>query len=220
MGKYIVKTDRLSQRVFVLVIGLFIMGLGVALSVRSMLGTTPISSIPTVVNSLIPVISIGTYTAFLNILMVGLQYLILRGRFGWYQLMQIPLVLIFGVFIDFHLSYTEFLITDNYLGQMGLTLLSCLTLGTGVFLQVRSGISYLPVEGLVVAIKKVYGGHFSSLKVAVDGSIALIAIIIGVLGHGKVVAVREGTLLSVFLVGSIVGAINHLFPEPQLKQAS
>ena len=183
------------------------MGFGVALSIRSLLGATPISSIPTVANTIWSGLSIGTYTIVLNCFMVLAQYFILKGQFGWYQLMQIPLVLLFGFFIDFHLYLTAALVPTSYIAQLATALLSCVVLAIGVYFQVRSGVSYLPVEGLVVAIKRVYGGHFGRLKVIVDGSMALTAIIIGLLFLGEVVAVREGTVLSALLVGTITGAI-------------
>lgn len=64
----------------VLVVGLFIMSFGVALSVISDLGTTPISCIPNVLKYALP-LSLGTITIIFNFILIVIQYIILRGDF-------------------------------------------------------------------------------------------------------------------------------------------
>ena len=63
----------------ILIIGLFIMSFGVALSVRSNLGTTPISCIPYVLSFKFP-LSLGTITILFNTLLIIIQILILRSN--------------------------------------------------------------------------------------------------------------------------------------------
>lgn len=71
----------------ILIIGLFIMSFGVALSVRSNLGTTPISCIPYVLSFKFP-LSLGTITILFNTLLIIIQILILRSKFPKIQLLQ------------------------------------------------------------------------------------------------------------------------------------
>ena len=73
-----------------LLVALFIMTLGVALCVRSNLGSSVISSGPLAFTlagqaGLIPPLSLGTYTNILNFLLVGGQIAVLRGRFSRYS---------------------------------------------------------------------------------------------------------------------------------------
>ena len=77
-----------------LAISLFIMTLGVALCVRSSLGSSVISTIPFVMTlagetGKAPAYTIGEYTYIMNFLLVGLQILILRKKFQPVQLFQL-----------------------------------------------------------------------------------------------------------------------------------
>ena len=60
-----------------LLLGLSLMSLGIAFSIRSALGTTPISSLPYALSLLTP-LSVGALMILLNLVFVGLQSVILR----------------------------------------------------------------------------------------------------------------------------------------------
>ena len=72
-----------------LLLSLFVMTLGVAVCVRSQLGSSVISTIPYVMASagefidVIPEWTIGTYTIVMNAIFVVAQILILRRNFEW-----------------------------------------------------------------------------------------------------------------------------------------
>lgn len=77
------------KRCIFLIVGLCIMAVGVVLSIKAALGTSPISSIPCVLN-LITGLTVGTTTIIVNTLIVLLQIVLLRKRFKLIQLLQIP----------------------------------------------------------------------------------------------------------------------------------
>lgn len=90
---------------FLLTISLFIMTFGVALSVRSNLGSSVISTIPFVMSlagavGKAPQLTIGEYTNVMNFILVGLQILILRRRFHAVQLFQLIIGFLFGFLLD------------------------------------------------------------------------------------------------------------------------
>lgn len=72
------------KRCIFLIVGLCIMAVGVVLSIKAAPGTSPISSIPYVLN-LITGLTVGTTTIIVNTLIV-----LLRKRFKLIQLLQIP----------------------------------------------------------------------------------------------------------------------------------
>ena len=86
--KTIIDYKQVLNNYSILIIGLFIMSFGVALSVRSNLGTTPISCIPYVLSFKFP-LSLGTITILFNTLLIIIQILILRSKFPKIQLLQI-----------------------------------------------------------------------------------------------------------------------------------
>ena len=67
------KKENLPVRMLMLLTGIFVIAFGVALSIRSDLGTTPVSSVPYVFNLIFPTISVGEFTVLLNLLFVVLQ---------------------------------------------------------------------------------------------------------------------------------------------------
>ena len=77
-----------------LLASLFVMTVGVAVCVRSMLGSSVISVLPYVFESageqsLVPRYTIGQYTYIMNFILVGGQIAVLRRRFEWGQLFQL-----------------------------------------------------------------------------------------------------------------------------------
>lgn len=91
--------DHPIKRVILLVIGFTLMAFGVAFSIRAGLGTSPISSVP-FVTSQISGLSVGVTTIIMNVVFVLIQIAILRKNFDWFQLLQIPASLFFGLMID------------------------------------------------------------------------------------------------------------------------
>ncbi|MFA6837763.1 MAG: DUF6198 family protein, partial [Dysgonamonadaceae bacterium] len=78
MGK-----EKIRLRILLFITGVYFISLGIALSIRSDLGTTPVSSIPYVFNILFPGISVGAFTIFMNSVLILTQFLILKNKFGF-----------------------------------------------------------------------------------------------------------------------------------------
>ena len=66
--------------------------------ISSQLGTSPISSVPYVI-SLISPLSVGTATILMHCVFILIQIFILRRRYELIQLMQLPVALIFRLYV-------------------------------------------------------------------------------------------------------------------------
>ncbi|MDE5606611.1 MAG: hypothetical protein K2I68_04855, partial [Bacteroidales bacterium] len=87
-----------------LLVSLFIMTVGVAVCVRSTLGSSVISVLPYVFESagqagLAPALTIGQYTYIMNFILVFGQIAVLRRQFEWVQLFQLLIGFLFGTLI-------------------------------------------------------------------------------------------------------------------------
>ena len=89
----------LCKRIVMLCLGLIVMAFGVAFSITAALGTSPISSVPYVTGA-ISGLSVGTTTIIMNAIFVLIQIAILRSRYQWFQLLQLPAAILFGTTID------------------------------------------------------------------------------------------------------------------------
>ncbi len=197
------KQKGLVKRCVLLVAGLFIMALGVVLSVKANLGTSPISAPPYVYSQAFP-LTMGATTIIMNLGIILLQIILLRKRYEWIQLTQIIAVSVFGLFIDLTMPLVAWIHSSNYLIQWLLCLLSCIVLAFGVFLEVKAKVTYLAGEGLALAITKVSRLEFGKAKVSVDCSLVILGVGSSLLLLHRLDGVREGTVAAALLVGTIV----------------
>ena len=186
------------------VAGIVFMSLGVALSVRSNLGTTPISTFPVAVNAWNPRVSVGMATFLMNTLFVIAQFALLRSRFPARRWLQIPAVLFFGWTIDLCLAVLGFVSPETWTMRLAVNLLAIPILAFGVWLCLISDVLLMPGDGLAAAIGEVLHIDFAWTKIGTDTGIVIAAVVFSLATIGHVSGVREGTLLAMLLVGACV----------------
>ncbi len=216
---YLLMKKSLFPKTLLFICGLFFMAIGVDLSVKANLGVSPISSIPYVYSLKFP-LTLGQTTIIMNILLIGLQMLLLRKDYQWIQLIQIPVVLLFGWFIDLTLPMFAWLNPTQYFAQAFYCLLSCAVLAVGVFFEVKAKLTYLPGEGVAMALNQRFGIEFGKAKIAVDSSMVIAAVISSLVFLGHVQGVREGTIVAAILVGYFVRLYNKAFLSLQNRLPS
>ena len=216
--KIIPKKDTVISFVWqhlLLLVSLFIMTLGVAVCVRSMLGSSVISTIPYVFETAgrqdigVPSLTIGQYTYIMNALLVAGQIAVLRKRFEPVQLFQLLVGFVFGSLIDFNMLLTQWLLPDNILTKIVSQVVGCTVLGAGIALEVRCGSVTMPGEGFPVAIGVVSGVPFHKVKIFVDTSMVIVAVILCYIFFGawQWYIVGVGTLFAMIYVGMVVRTV-------------
>lgn len=179
-------------RCFVLIVALFIMSLGIALSAKANLGVSPISCTPYVLSLALP-LTMGTVTILMHLSFVAVQAALLKRQFRPAHLLQIPVVFIFGALTDFSMWLMAPLEPSGYLWSVILCLFSCAVIGFGVFLQVKADAVLLAAEGMSLACSFMF--------------------LPGLAG------IREGTVVAAVLVGMIVRFFNrHVFWPDRLLE--
>lgn len=199
-----------ARRYGLFLAGLFVMALGIALMVKAKLGTSPISSLPYIFSLRFTAISLGSFTILWNLLLILGQVVVLRRKFRWYQLIQIPLTLVFGAFVDLAKELLGFLNPENYLFQAAVLLFGCLVLAFGVSLTVLAGVIMNSGEAFVAAVAEQTGKDFGLVKVFFDSSLVLLSAGLSFAFFGMVTGVREGTVIAALLSGFIIRIFNRL----------
>lgn len=196
---------------FLLLLSLGLMTLGVALCVRSNLGSSVISSLPLVLSlagsvSSIPEWSIGTYTILMNSVFVLCQIAVLRKRFELIQLFQLVVGFVFGWLIDFNMWLTDFLVCDTPVVQAVIQLLGCTVMGIGIAFEIKCGSVTMPGEGISIAVSQVSKIPFPKVKIMIDTTLVILAVSACYLFFGEWVwsAVGIGTLFAMVYVGLVV----------------
>lgn len=189
-----------AARCALLLAGLAVMALGVALSIKAELGTSPISSVP-YVSGLISGLSVGTTTIIVNSLFVLAQILMLRSQYDWYQLLQIPVAIVFGLMIDMFSLFMGDIVLSSYIQQWLFCAAGIIFVALGVSMEVTAELITTAGEGLVLAICQVTSFKFGNVKVAVDVTLVILAAAASLLVLGELAGVREGTAAAAVLVG-------------------
>lgn len=195
------KIELIKRYVF-FTVGLFLASFGVALITKANLGTSPISSIPYVL-SLKYAPTLGQFTIYFSVLLVILQILILRRNFKLVGLLQIPVSIAFGYFIDWSMLILGFLNPQQYAFKVISLIIGCLVLGFGVFMEFAANVVMLPGEAFVSAWSQTFKTDKGITKIVFDTSMTLCAALMALLLFHRLEGVREGTLISALLVGAI-----------------
>ena len=180
------------------------MSFGVALSVISDQGTTPIACIPNVI-SYSSTFTLGVIVIIFNLFLIFLQVLILKSNFEKKQWLQVIVAIIFGYFIDLHLYILSSIIPTNYFWKWLLCIISCFIIGLGVYYEILSNAIILPGEGVSLAINKVTKFEFGKIKTAFDTTNVIIGGTLSLILYKKFKGIGLGTIFSGIVVGIIVG---------------
>lgn len=201
----------LKVRIPMYFIGLFVMTIGIALSVKSNLGVSPVSSIPYTMTCVWG-IEMGKATILFHIILVLIQILLLRKNFKPVQLSQVLVGVVFGYFTTFCNYMVSFLPTpDNLVIRIIMVLASTVFVAFGIFLYLPADLIPLAGEGAMQAVSSVTGVEFSKVKIGFDCTMVLVSAIVCLSFLHNLGSVGAGTIIAAVLVGTLVGIINRAF---------
>lgn len=188
------------KKLVVLVIGLFILAFGIALSSKSSIGVSPSASLSYVLSEIFP-LSMGTFTMIVNVLFIIVQILLLRKDYKPVNLLQLAVVFVFGYFTDLTLAIVKPIEINAYWLKLLLAVVSCVVMALGVFLEVKAHLIVMASEGAISAISDKVHLDFGIIKIIIDWGFIIISCAISLIVFHKLNGVREGTVIAAFLVG-------------------
>lgn len=201
------------KRIILFVGGLFVMSLGVDLSIKSGLGVTPISSIPYSL-TLTSGANIGITTIIFNAILVFLQIPILKKRFKSKRLLQLINTVMFGYFTDLSLWILSPMPDLPLDVNFTLLIVSMFLIAVGILIYMPANIAPLPGEGVVEAISLAYNKRFSKVKVCFDTSMVVLSLIIcGLFTSDIFGSVNIGTILAAIFIGIIIRYLTELYEK-------
>lgn len=212
-----IREENYAIRFLVYIVGLFIMTLGISLSVKSNLGVSPVSSIPYTITC-ITGLEMGKATILFHIVLVVMQILILRKAFQMKNLLQVVVGVIFGYFTTFSNYLFSFLTTPEHIVIRLLMMLgSTVLIAVGIFFYLPADIVPLAGEGAMKAVSDTMHIAFNKVKVGFDISMVVISLISCLVALGTLGSVGVGTIIAAVLVGSVLGVITGWFGEKRDK---
>ncbi len=215
------KNDMLfAVRCLVMLAGIFLVGASVAMSKDMGLGVSPISSFPAaladIANQQGLNVTMGNLSFAMNFSCFVAEVVLLRRRFPLAQVLQLAILLVLMLSIDFVTPVVNALTPVGYVPHMAVLLLSLIVLSLGVYLEVAANVLILPAEAIIWVVSRVFDKPFSKCKIAFDLSFAAAGALLSFLFLGGIDTVREGTVISALAVGPLVGMWQRLL-DPVLK---
>lgn len=197
--------------------GLFLGGIGIALTIKSGIGSTPMSVIPLVLSNVLP-LSFGQMNFIWSLSFVLVQILLLGKKFKKEQYFQFLVCPLIGFFIDFGLDIFKNIVLYSYVEQLLVLIIACIILALGIYMQVLANVIINPGEGIVKAIAQKTKIKFGNVKIYFDMTVMTIGIILSIILLHKVIGVGEGTLISALATGAIVKGFKWMFEHLDLER--
>lgn len=195
------------------ILGLFIMTLGVSMSVKSDLGVSPVSSIPYSITC-ITGLEMGKATILFHVFLVLLQILILRKAFRIKNLLQVAAGIVFGYFTTFsNYLFSFFPAPEHMVTRLLMMLGSTVLIAVGIFFYLPADIVPLAGEGAMQAIAEKTGMVFNRVKIGFDVTMVLVSLAACLIALHSMGSVGIGTVIAAVLVGAVLGVINRRFGE-------
>lgn len=193
------------KRFVLCVLGLLIAGIGVAVTKKGELGVSPVSSVANILSLKFDFLTLGNWLVIWNCLLILGQIVLLRKKFQLFQLLQIPLSFLFGMFTDFGLKMLEGVNVDSYPKQLIFVLVGTVIVALGVSVSVVADLIYNSGEAFVRAISVTFNKDFGNLKVGFDVSCVVIAVVLSLIFFPfRIEGTREGTIIAALLTGLLV----------------
>ena len=194
---------RFLYRLLFYVLGLFILAMGVSISVNSNLGISPVNSLPYEV-SLITGVPLSTCVIVIYCCYIFLQFLILRRKFKLIYLTEVIFSVIFGYFVDLTSLIVGDFAIPTYAGKLVMLAISIVLIALGVLIYVSVKLVPMPMEGLSLAVTEKVGIPFHNTKIIIDCIVVGVSVLLSVLAFHSLVGVREGTVSTAIVVGRVM----------------
>lgn len=193
------------KKALIYVTGLLFMAFGVAFSVNSSLGVSPVNSLPYVI-SRITGLDLGNCVIGIFAFYILVQILLLRKKFRPIDLTQLIFSTIFGRFVDVAKKVAGDFAIPTYPGQLVMLAISIVFVAIGVCLYMDVQLVNMPMEGMTHAVNRVFfpDKPFHDIKVIMDCLTVVIGIVLSFVFLGKLDGIREGTVICALLVGKLM----------------
>ena len=211
-----------GKRVLLYLFGLFIVAIGIRLSLVAGLGTGASTAWARAM-SLTVGQSIAFWVFWTNAVCVIVQIAILRKDFKPIQLLQLAVSFIFSLFIATVDPLVKWWVPANYFVRVIQIILSTMFNAFGIFCVVKAKLITMPIESMnLVIMEKLKKGKLGTYKILFDSFWFLFAIIISLVVTLKsgsfnfssflgLTGIREGTVFQLFAVGVFINIYMKLF---------
>ncbi len=195
-------------RVIIYLLGVFLMSLGVSLSIHADLGVSPVSSLAYAI-SLVTGFTVGTITILTHFIYIGLQILISKKIDMKDVLIQLLIAFLFGFFIDTSLFLVRKFIPvpATLLLRWFYLFISLVVVAFGLTGYTNMKFTLMPYDELTHVISSHYQISYGRARVIGDSSNVILALAIGFIFLSSWGSVGLGTIVAALMVGRMINIL-------------
>lgn len=203
------------KRYTLIVLAFMIVGTACAFTLKSGIGVGAWDAMAKSVSDLIH-IEVGTMGMIFNCACVVGQILILRKKFKWIQLLQIPLSVLLGTVINF--VFYELLVFpfDSFIGGIVMYIIASTVCAFGVAIVMLLDEVTFALEGFCMALTELMPVKFHIIRQSADVLSVLIVVVL-TLVFDISWSIGVGTIIGMLTFGPTLGIFMKLF-KPVLKK--
>lgn len=207
-------TVDLVKRYILFIIGLFIAAMGVALSTKANLGTSPVASVPYSVSLMSGFLSFGGWLNVWSVIQISVQVILLRSKCNPVEIIiQTILAFVYGYLTNFACYLIDGMEVEGYFWQFVCMLGGCFVLALGIWIQLKGNVAMLPGEAMNRAIGTVTGRKYENIKIFFDIAYIFVSAVLGICFLGGLKGVREGSIIAAVLIGNIIKLYNFIWQK-------
>ena len=197
-----------SKRYILIVLAFMIVGTGCAFTLKSGIGVGAWDAMAKSVSDLIG-IEVGTMGMIFNCTCVVGQIIILRKKFRWIQLLQIPLSVLLGMvnFVFYELLIFEF---QSFAGGIIMYIIASTVCAFGVSIVMLLDEVTFALEGFCMALTDIIPVKFHVVRQAADVISVLIVVILTLIFNISW-SIGIGTILSALFIGRMISIYQKKF---------
>lgn len=207
-----------KKKLFLYIAGIIIMSLGLSLNVKSYLGMAPVLTMPGVISDIFHLSFSNTLFAFYG-LFILLQYLLDKGHFRMYDLIQLLVGFLITRMVALFTSIIPSSSESPIVVKGVILILAIIVTGIGVAVSVDMKIVPNPADGLASALGERTGKGLGTGKNIVDLTSVIIALIISLCHNHNIGPVGIGTVAAGLFVGRVIALFNKKYKSRLEKTA-
>lgn len=211
------KQRRGTFRGIIYALGMLSLALGIILNTKTGIGCAPISS-PSYALAEIMGWNFSNVILVAYVLFAIAEYIIKGKNFRLYDLLQIPVSIVFTRCMNFF-SNAIILQPDNFVESVIIAVTGCAFTAIGLSLSVSMRLVPNTGDGIVQALADRLGKNLGLMKNFFDIFCIVTAVIIGFAFEGRLVGIGVGTVIAMVLTGRFVYLFNRFCLSPFMKLA-
>lgn len=197
--------SRNLKRIILYTLGLFIMSMGISMSIQAGFGVSPVSSLA-YASTLTTGLSVGVTMALANVLYIIIQ-IILSKRMELNEFIgQFIISFLFGFFMDATLFIVQLFPTpETIIARIVILVVSLFVIAVGLMGYTTAKLPLMPYDALTYVISEKFKLKFGKAKISSDLINICLAGTICVIFIHSLGSIGIGTLIAAYFIGKILG---------------